>query len=746
MLLCGIATFMLLGIKLFQLQVLRHDEFQERAIDQQTRSAEIKASRGTIFDRNGKPLAVSAPAETVYLDPYMIELNGKNNPKENASDIADALSVLLDVERDSIYNKAIDSTKRGLPIKLKIEGEEARAVREYIVDNKLRGVYLLEDSKRYYPQSTLASSVIGFVGTENKGLEGIEAKFDDYLTGLNGRIVRLKNVSGTDMLFSDYENYFDAQNGGDITLTLDSTIQYFMEKHLTQGVADYEIAEGAAAIAVNPKNMEILGIVTLDNFDLNAPFDLPEEFLTELDEQEELTEEERAAAIKAAREAQWRNRVISDTYEPGSVFKTITLAIALEEGLINEQSTFVCNGVHRGVPGRDPENPVHCWNTSGHGTQTLTKAVQNSCNVAFVEIGLKVGAERFYDYIEAFGFRNRTGVDLPGETSSILWSEEAFIGDPRNRTELAAASFGQTFNITPIQLVTAISASVNGGYMYQPHIVQTIRDANGNIVKSADSEPLRQVISESTSRIVRSILEDVVTIGTGKNARVPGYRVGGKTGTTTDTVHQVATGGDRKYTVSFCGIAPMDDPQIVILVLLNNPRSTTVYTSGGAMAAPTVSKMLADILPYLGIAPQYTEDEAKQLNISVPQLRDMPSADAKTALEEAGLAVKTVGNGEVVTGQFPSANAVVAPGTKVIIYLGTDMPQDRMVVVPSLTDRGYYEAKNMLEELGLFIRSTGVPAASDAAVSVQSVPANTEIEYGSIVEVTLVDKSIQGRY
>jgi len=736
---CGIVSFLVLGARLFNLQVRQHGAYEAKAIDQQTREAVVRAARGTIYDRNGKDLAVSATSESVYIDPSL-----RSQLNESASEIADALSALLGVDRESVLQKYENTSVSGLPIKLKLDDAEAQAVRSFIVENKLRSVYLAPDTKRHYPQSTLASSVIGFVGVENKGLEGIEARYDDYLTGVDGRIVRLKNMTGTDMLFTDYENYFAAQDGGDITLTIDSTIQYYAEKGIAQGVEDFNVQNGAVAIVMNPKNAEILAMATLGTFDLNAPFDVSEDIMALLDG---LPPEERSTQLANARTAQWRNKAISDTYEPGSVFKAITLAIALEEGLIDEHSTFNCNGSLHGILGRDPKNPYHCWKTAGHGMQTLSEAVQNSCNVAFVNIGMMIGKERFYRYVEAFGLRSRTGLDLPGEASSIWWSDSVFF-DPTSATELASASFGQTFNITPIQLVTAISASVNGGYMYTPHIVKTIRDPNGNIVMNADNTPVRQVISEKTSAIVREILENVVSVGTGANAKVAGYRVGGKTGTSTDTVHQAAT-EKKEYIVSFCGVAPMDDPQVVVLVLLDNPNADpSIYVSGGGMAAPIVGSILSDILPYLGIAPQYSEEEAKQLNVTVPKLTAMSTDNARTTLEKAGLAVKTVGEGDTVTGQMPSANALVAPGTKIIIYLGADMPDlDATVTVPSLLNKGYYEAKNALENAGLFVRSTGVPATTTGAgVAVQSIPAGTEVAYGTVIEVTLVDKSIQGQY
>ena len=739
LIICGIIAFGALGVKLFSLQVVRHDEFESKAINQQTRDSVVKAARGTIFDRNGKTLAFSATAEMVNIDPRLMKENN-----ENASDISDALSVLLGIDRDEIYAKT-QRDSGGISIKRKVEAEEARAVREYIAENRIRSVYFEPDAKRYYPQSSLAASVIGFVGVDHYGLEGIEAKYDSYLTGVDGRIVRLRNVAGTDMMFTDYENYYNAENGGDITLTIDSTIQYYTEKNLAQSIEDFGIRDGALAIVADPNNMEILAMATMGSFDLNAPFDVSDAVRAALDE---IAPEERASGMSTALTSQWRNRAIADTYEPGSVFKAITLAIALEEGLVDEHSTFYCGGELPGVPGRPADNPYHCWKrVPGHGTQTLSEAVENSCNVAFVNIGLRIGAETFYKYIEEFGFKDKTGFDLPGEAVGKWWPDASFM-NPRDKTSLASASFGQTFTITPLQLVTAISASVNGGYIYTPHVVQTIKDPAGNIVKSASTEPVRQVVSESTSAVVRQILENVVSVGTGANAQVAGYRVGGKTGTSTDTVREAET-AEKEYIVSFCGVAPMDNPQVVVLVLLKNPppqSETGVYVSGGAMAAPTVGNILADILPYLGILPQYTEEEERQLNVTVPRLVESPD-EAKAQLEKLGLGVKIVGSGDKVTGQMPAANAIVSPGTKVIIYMGAEVPSTNTVVVPSLTAKGYYEVKNALEALGLFVRSTGVPAGlSSAAVAVQSIPAGTEVAYGTVIEVTLVDTNIQGLY
>ena len=732
---CGIIAFLAVGFNLFKIQVLQHDKYEAAAISQQTRDSTVKASRGTIYDRNGKELAVSVMAETVYIDPHLLDVEG-----EDALAISTKLSELLGVDRDEVLAKFADITKSGLPIKRKLEAGEAALVRAYISENKLRSVYLSQDTKRYYPQSTLASNVIGFVGIDNYGLDGLEARYDKFLTGEDGRVVRLKNVTGTDMMFTDYENYFEAKNGNDVTLTIDTTIQYFLEKHLTQAVADFYVQNGALAIAMNPKTSEILGMVSLGNYDLNAPFDVNDEVLEALDLIED--PQERSNGLALARQKQWRNKALSDTYEPGSVFKTITLAIALEEGLIDENTTFYCDGdIH--VEGREP---VKCWKLAGHQTQTLAEAVQNSCNVAFVNIGMKIGAETFYRYIEEFGLFNKTNIDLPGEAGSLWWSYEEF-AHGLFKTELAAASFGQTFNITPIQLITAISAAVNGGELHTPHVVKQITDNNGNIVFSGNNESLRQVVSAETSATVRRILETVVSEGTGANAQVKGYRVGGKTGTSRDTSLEAAT-GEVKYTVSFCGVAPMDDPQIAILLVLDNPmHGQEVYISGGNMAAPVVGNMLADILPYLGVVPHYTEEEILELNITVPKLEGMYVEDVTATLDRLQLDYRFVGDGGTVTDQIPSPFAVVSPGTSVVVYMGESRPDNEAVKVPELTGKSYNEAKRILEAAGLFIRSVGVSAgAGGATVSVQSMAAGSDVEYGAVVEVTLVDKSIQGLY
>jgi stage V sporulation protein D (sporulation-specific penicillin-binding protein) len=733
---CGVAAFAALAVRLYDIQIRKHGYYEERAVEQQTRQMTIAASRGTIYDATGKILAISASADTVFLSPYELQLYG-----EDPELIASGLSELLDVDKASILEKALDTKSWHKTIKSKVEQETAQQVRAFKEEHGLKSVHLEADTKRYYPYGTLACQVIGFVGDENYGLEGLEAQFDSYLTGTNGAVVRLKTERGTDLLFNDFEDYYDASDGGDITLTIDTNIQHYVEKYLAQAVADYDIQNGGACIALDPKTGRVLALANEGNYDLNNYLEVSEKDRAELDLIAD--PEEYKAKLNEALLRQWRNKALSDTYEPGSVFKIITLAIALEEGVVSEDDTFYCGGSIPAdqIPGRDA--PLNCWKHEGHGNQTLAQAMQNSCNVALVNIGMRIGAEKFYEYMDAFGFFERTGFDLPGEGGSIWWSDDVFL-DPTNKSQLAAASFGQTFNITPMQLITAVSATVNGGYLVRPHVVSRITDQDGQTLLSDDSSVVRQVVSSETSRIVRDILERVVSEGTGMNAHVRGYRVGGKTGTTTKTSEEVE-GKPKEYIVSFCGVAPADDPQIVVLLLLDNPTGESgIYVSGGAMAAPVVGGILSDVLPYMGLRPQYTEEEIKELNIQVKKVEGYTVQDARAALESSGLAVRVVGGGDTVTGQLPAPGGIVSPGTRVIIYADADIPQGD-VTAPDLGGKPYLAAKAELEELGLFIRSSGAPTSvAGVSVTTQSASPGEGVKYGSIVDVVLIDGSTLG--
>ena len=735
---CGILTFVILAVQLGIIQIRDHEKYEELAVEQQVRETTVTASRGTIYDSNGTVLAMSASVQTVYVSPNTIAQG------DDAELIAKGLSEILDVDYDKVMEKINTTGSYYQTIRTKIEDDLAEEVLQFIEDNKVEGIYLEPTTKRYYPYSSVASHVIGFVGVDNDGRSGIEAVYDEYLTGENGRIVRLKSATGTDMLLDEYEDYYLAEDGDDVYLTIDSNIQQIMEKHLAQAVEDYDVQDGAAAVAIRPKTGEILGMVTLNNFDLNDYNQLDDETLAELAEIKD--EDEYNEALVEALNELWKNKIVNFTYEPGSTFKPITFSMALEEGLISLDSTYYCGG---STPVKGRATNVKCWKTAGHGSQTLVQALQHSCNVATVQIGLKIGADLFYEYVDAYGFLSKTGIDLPGEQLGLWWKDWDSKIAGGDYSSLAAASFGQTFTITPIQLITGISAVVNGGYLMEPHVVDKIVSDDGETTYSSEATTVRQVISEETSATMREILEAVVgdsKEGTGKNAYVSGYRIGGKTGTSTNTTTQVET-GNKEYIVSFVGIAPINDPEIAILVLLENPsKESGIYVSGGQMAAPTVGNMLEDILPYMGVEAAYSDDELTEVNIQVPYVKNDTVSGATETLEAEGFTVKVVGNGDTVTDQMPAAGATVISGTEIILYTEGEKPESQ-VTVPDIVRMTYSQAKSTLASYGLYIKTTGASVSTDGVkVSKQSVKAGEVATIGDVIEVTLLDQSQLGLY
>ena len=732
---CGVAAFVALAAKLYDIQIANGSYFSAKALSNQLQRTQVSAVRGTIYDANGKILAMSASVENVFISPYEIELY-----EQNVELIVSGLSNILGVDRDYILERAARTNSYYQVIKPRVEDEESQMVRGFISENGIRGIYLEPATRRYYPNNNLASQVIGFVGTENTGLDGLEQRYEDFLTGVSGRSIRLTNARGAGLMLSDYEDQINVQDGYNLNLSIDSSVQYFVEKHLEQAIEDYDVLNGGMCIAMNARTGEILALANYPNYDLNdflALGDREMERLSQIEDEDEYRE-----AVRNAQFLQWRNRALTDTYEPGSVFKVITCAMALEENVANVDSLFDCRGA---IDIIGSETARHCWRRWGHGTMPLSEAIEQSCNIACIELGLRLGPQTFYRYIDAFGLFDRTGLDNSVEGRSIWWDESVFF-DRNNQSQLASAAFGQTFKVTPIQMITAITAAVNGGYLMQPYIVQSITDSEGNIIQETEPTVVRQVISEETSAIMRELLESVVATGTGKNAQVMGYRVGGKTGTS-ENIEQLAALGpnqnaQKDYIVSFAGFAPADDPEIVILLLLDTPsHSSGIPISGGSMAAPVVGNMLADILPLcLGIIPQYEEDDLQNINVLVPRVTGRSVAEADAMLAEAGFEVVIVGDGNSVTGQMPAQNAYVASGTKVILFAGAEPPREA-VVVPQLFGLTYTAARQRLENLGLFIRTTGAQRSdSSVRVSIQSIPAEQETPYGSVVEVTLIDR------
>ena len=736
---CGILAFAVLGIKLFNVMIVHHDEYEKMAIDQQVRTTEITASRGAIYDTNGKILAMNASVDTIFISPAEIVKN-----KEDPQLIARELSEILDVDYDKILAMTKNTDRWYEVVKRKVEPEVSEKVRAFKKENNLTGVKIEPDTKRYYPYGNLAAHVIGFVGQDNNGLYGLEQRYDSYLTGSAGRIIRATDNRGTDMLFVNYEDYYDETKGDDMNLTIDATIQYYLEKHLQQAVEDYDVQNGAAAIAMDPNSGAILGMVSLGNFDLNDYQKVSDKDQEAIDA--ETNPDKKAEMLSAAQTKQWRNKALSDTYEPGSTFKIITLAMALEEGVVNENSSFYCGG-STNVLGRT--DPLKCWKTTGHGSQNLTQAIQHSCNVALVQIGQLIGARTFYKYAEAFGFLNltsnvdsnltaKTGIDMSGESGSIWWSQNTFY-DPENLSQLAAASFGQTFTITPLQLITAVSACVNGGYLMKPYVVKSIVNSDGEAVVSNSPTVVRQVVSEQTSATVRQILEQVVgdpVDGTGKNAYVAGYRIGGKTGTS-EKVAQDAAGGAKEYIVSFIGFAPADDPQYIMLLTMDTPsRNTGTAVYGGTMVAPTASQIMGEILPALGIEPDYSAEELSGADAAVPYVVGKTAEEAKAALKSAGFTYRTVGSGETVTDQTPAGGAIVPNNASVVLYLGAEK-SDTPSTVPDVTGKTPTEANKALTNAGLIMKVAGATSASGGSVTAisQSAEAGSQLPAGSVVTV-----------
>ncbi|MCL2366582.1 MAG: penicillin-binding transpeptidase domain-containing protein [Oscillospiraceae bacterium] len=738
---CGIAAFAVLAARLYDVQITNHSYFQARALRGQLNHSTLVASRGTIYDANGNILAVSAAVETVFISPLEMALE-----EQDIGLIATGLSAILDVDRDMIVQRASRTHSQYQVIKHQVEYEQAALVRAFIREHRIRGVHFEPGFRRYFPNDYLASQIIGFVGAEHTGLDGVEMRYENILSGVSGRRVRMTSARGTALSFRDFEDTFEAQHGYNVHLTIDSTIQYFVEKHLTAAIDQYRVLNGAICIAMNARTGEILAMASYPNFN-------PNEFLRISDrDMERITaiedEDERREALRDAQFRQWRNRALTDTYEPGSVFKIITKAMAIEENIADLDTVFECHGrisvLGRVDRNRDPL-PLNCWRRWGHGSQTLDEAMQNSCNVVCVELALRLGATRFYDYIEAFGLFERSGLDNASESRSLWWDRPTFL-NRHNHSQLAAASIGQTFTITPIQMISAVSATINGGYLMQPLLVSHITDRDGNIVSANEPTVIRQVVSAGTSEAMRIMLENVVVNGTGQNAQVRGYRVGGKTGTSENVV-QIVTAGDgalKDLTPSFVGFAPADDPEIVILLMLDTPcHSTGLPIFGGSMAAPVVANMFADILPLaMGIMPQYTEEELQDLSVYVPRVTERYVSGAVGSLMGVRLEHTVVGDGQMVSAQFPAPNMRIAPGSTVILITDAEVP-DEDVSVPDLSGMTFEGARRALESRGLFIRTTGVPQSDiRARVSVQSVQAGDEVPFGSVIEVTLIDRDI----
>ncbi len=709
----GVAAFALLFSKLYEWQITRHDELQSIAVRQQTLRTTVGASRGTIYDRNGRTLAISSTAENVCISPRQIRKSGKDQGM-----IADRLAEILGVSAEKVRDDMLADTSYRI-VKKRVEQEDADRVRAFINENDLEGIFFEPTAKRYYPFGSLASNVIGFTNEEG-GAYGLEAVYEEELSGESGMVIMAKDVNGTPMLYR-YEQYFDAQDGCSLNTTLDTTVQYYLEKGLAELEARYGTGKGATGIVMDVKTAAILGMASLPNYDLNSPGELHNDFLTL-----GMSEEDVRAQLADLRFRQWRNKAINDTYEPGSTFKILTLSMGLEEGVIDLNSTFDCTG-HVVIE----KETINCSNRSGHGHQSLTVAAGNSCNPAFINIGLRVGNEKFYNYMKAFGLTQKTGIDTTGEASGFVNSEIE-----RSTLALACYAFGQNFNVTPVALIAAQAACINGGYLRTPYIVEQVVDADGNVVSQHDASPVRQVVSEETSATVRQILEYVVSDGTGKNGKVAGYRIGGKTGTA-DKV-----GGN--VIVSFVCFAPADDPRVIMLLTLDEPaRDTGTYVSGGNMVAPVASSVMAELLPYLGIEPTYSAEEMVGADATVPNLIGETAEKAQEKLKELGFGCRVIGGGESVTDQTPLGGAIVPNNAEILLYCGTEKSH-APCVVPNVIGDSAAVANQKLTNAGLIMSISGATNRSSATVRAisQSEQPGKEVAAGTVVRVQLSDSSV----
>ena len=722
MILMGVVMFVLLFFRLFDLQINQHEELQSKAVNQQTRRTVVTASRGTIYDTAGNILAISSSAETIILSPLEIDnaLNDTENPVSWTKDsLAAGLAEILGKDAASI-RKRMDNVKSQYElIQLRADEEVAARVRAYVEENKISGVHLVADTKRYYPYGSLAAQVIGFVGDDNTGLYGLEAYYEEELEGQSGLVISAKDQAENDMLYT-YEQYFAAKNGSDLTLTLDTTIQYYLEKGLEAMTDKFSAANGASGIVMNAKTGGILAMASYPNYDLN-------DFLTVSDQTLQERIERGESTLADMQLLQWRNKALNDTYEPGSTFKILTLSAALEEGVVDKTTTVNCGGSVN-ISGYT----IHCSNKNGHGLQTLVQSVGNSCNPAFINYGLRIGNEKFYQYMRSFGLMNTTGIDLGGEAVGVFAADSSF-----TQLDLACYAFGQNFTVTPLALIAAQAACVNGGYLHTPYLVERITDSDGNVTYRHDDTPVRQVISEQTSATVRECLEYVVASGTGKNGQVAGYRIGGKTGT-------ADKGQTGDVVVSFLCFAPADDPQVIMLITMDTPsRATGTYVSGGNMVAPTASTVMAEILPYLGIEPSYSAEELLGMDTTVPNVIGSTVEQAKEKLKERALSYKIVGDGDTITDQTPAGGAIIPGKSTVILYASAAKPTDKCVV-PHLLGKTPSEANTAATAAGLLIRFSGTTGSESSSIRVlsQSIDEGTEVDAGTVITVQLGDTSV----
>ncbi len=782
----GVALFIPLGVQLWKLQVTEYDQWTREAAGSQTRDVPVSANRGSILDASGRTLAMSATTYNLILSPQDlvstikqkaedVKKGSKNYDKyktdgevdpdkvqkvidETREEIAGYLVSQLGLDRERVESR-LQKNSRYEVMAYYLEDEEAQPIREFISEHRSVGMsamlYLTPTAKRYYPQSTVGAHILGYVGytkdsgDEKVGKQGLELVYNDELSGLAGRVVTAQTGRGFQML-STYENYMDAEDGRDLTLTMDTSIQSLAEQMLQEGTAAYDVQKGGIAIVMDPNTGAIYAMASTPDFDPNNYDAIIDSSLRVQIESAEETygedSDEYKAAVNDAYARQWRNKALSDAYEPGSTFKPLVVAAALEEGVVSMNDTFYCSGATE-IGG----HLIHCHKRGGHGSQTLTGVLENSCNCGMMEIAQRLGAEKMWQYFEDYGLMSYTGIDLAGEGKWVFWDENYF-KSANGLSSLAVASFGQTFKVTPIRMITSFASVINGGHLVEPYLVDKVSDGEGNTISYHETQEVRQVLSESTSAKLREMLESVVANGTGKNAYMAGYRIGGKTGTSEKRDEL----DNDDVIVSFMGFAPADDPKVVVLVAFDSPKrsapgshetASRIYISGGNMAAPIVGQLIAETLDYLGVEKQYTADELSGADTVVPSVVGSDLATAEKTLSGKGLKCRTVGDGAAVTGQIPSGGLTVPGGSTVILYMGEAVPEDQ-VEVPNLAGMTPAKVKEELESRGLFLRGTGVTGdySSGVTASTQSIEPGTMVSRGAVLEVHFVSSVIDYAY
>lgn len=709
-------------LRLTYLTTVQSSELQEAAVDLQLADTTVSAKRGTIYDANGNVLAESASVWQVVMSP----INFKNDKQRQAA--AKGLSEIFDLE----YNDVLEDTKQQshyVVVKRRIESDEREKVLELVdtlkKDYSCSGVIqLLDDYKRYYPKNSLASSVIGFTGSDDQGLEGVEYEYDSYLSGTPGRIITAQNARGTDMPFQ-YEQNVESEDGNNVYLTIDETIQSICEKYMQKGVENNNVLNKGVCIAMDVNTGAILAMVTTDGYDLNNPYELSAKDKKKI---KSTAKKKQAEAESAALSNMWRNKAVADTYMPGSVFKMCVASAALEENLVNEKTSFTCTGSIQ-VEGET----IHCSNTAGHGTQSFVDAISNSCNPAFVQIGQMLGASKFRQYYQGFGFSDKTGIDLPGEAEDSFWKEGKMGG-----VDLAVASFGQNFKITPIQMITACAAVSNGGYVVQPYVVSKITDSKGNVIKTVDKKVKRQVISNDTSKKMNEYLEYNTERQGAAAGYISGYKVAGKTGTSEKKdITKVESSFSEDYISSFCGYAPADDPQIAMLVFFDTPDGDAYY--GSQVSSPVFINIMSEVLPYLDVKTSYTDEELGYVDASAGDYTGVSVDEAKTAVEADGFTATVKGNGSTVISQIPTVSSGLQKGGSIVLYTDSDS-RSETISVPSLIGLSPDEVNSVASAYGLNVSFSGATTSSGTSSS-QDIEAGTSVSPGTVITVSFADSS-----